>query len=52
MNYLIIFFLFALRFHWWLMALPFSVLIFIYDEIRRLIIRRNPGSWVEHEFYY
>jgi len=41
-----------LKLHWWLMALPFSVLIFVYDELRRLIIRRYPGSWVEEEFYY
>jgi len=31
---------------------PFSVAIFVYDEIRRLIIRRNPGGWVEQETYY
>ncbi|CAL8071426.1 unnamed protein product [Orchesella dallaii] len=41
-----------LRVHWWLPALPFAILIFVYDEIRRLIIRKFPGSWVEEEFYY
>ncbi|XP_054722785.1 sodium/potassium-transporting ATPase subunit alpha-like [Uloborus diversus] len=44
--------MFPLKFNWWLPALPFSLLIFIYDEIRRLIIRRNPGGWVESETYY
>ncbi|VDP10462.1 unnamed protein product [Heligmosomoides polygyrus] len=40
------------RFSWWFCALPFSVLIFIYDEARRYCIRRWPGGWVEHETYY
>merc|ERR1712165_688420 len=31
--------------NWWLPALPFSVLIFIYDECRKYLLRRNgPGS--------
>lgn len=25
-------------------ALPFSILIFIYDEVRRYLIRRYPGG--------
>uniref|UniRef100_A0A8C1L982 Sodium/potassium-transporting ATPase subunit alpha n=1 Tax=Cyprinus carpio TaxID=7962 RepID=A0A8C1L982_CYPCA len=29
-----------------------SFLIFVYDEIRKLILRRNPGGWVEKETYY
>ncbi|OXA59215.1 Sodium/potassium-transporting ATPase subunit alpha [Folsomia candida] len=37
---------------WWLLAVPFAVLIFVYDELRRLIIRCYPGSWFEDEFYY
>jgi len=38
---------------WWLPALPFSVLIFCYDEIRKTLLRRNgPGSWIERETYY
>ncbi|XP_072513147.1 sodium/potassium-transporting ATPase subunit alpha-1-like [Salminus brasiliensis] len=37
---------------WWLCALPYAFLIFIYDEIRRYILRRNPGGWVEKETYY
>ncbi|XP_055342143.1 sodium/potassium-transporting ATPase subunit alpha-B-like isoform X2 [Paramacrobiotus metropolitanus] len=37
---------------WWLPALPFSVAIFVYDEIRRFILRRNPGGFVERETYY
>ncbi|KAM4794942.1 sodium/potassium-transporting ATPase subunit alpha-1-like [Rhinophrynus dorsalis] len=37
---------------WWFCAFPFSLLIFIYDEVRKLIIRRSPGGWVEKETYY
>uniref|UniRef100_A0A4W4FX03 Sodium/potassium-transporting ATPase subunit alpha n=1 Tax=Electrophorus electricus TaxID=8005 RepID=A0A4W4FX03_ELEEL len=34
---------------WWLCALPYALLIFIYDETRRYILRRNPGG--RNEFY-
>merc|ERR1712212_1264942 len=44
--------MYPLKFYWWLPALPFSLLIFVYDEIRRYILRRNPGGWVELETYY
>ncbi|XP_075896915.1 sodium/potassium-transporting ATPase subunit alpha-3b isoform X2 [Nelusetta ayraudi] len=37
---------------WWFCAFPYSFLIFIYDEIRKLLLRRNPGGWVEKETYY
>lgn len=41
------------RFTWWLAALPFALLIFIYDEVRKFILRRSPsGSWIEKETYY
>ncbi|MGH0130401.1 UNVERIFIED_CONTAM: hypothetical protein FKN15_018298 [Acipenser sinensis] len=29
---------------WWFCAFPYSLLIFVYDEIRKLIIRRSPGG--------
>lgn len=32
--------------------MPFSLAIFVYDEIRRFILRRNPGGFVERETYY
>uniref|UniRef100_A0A0K0EHT4 Sodium/potassium-transporting ATPase subunit alpha n=1 Tax=Strongyloides stercoralis TaxID=6248 RepID=A0A0K0EHT4_STRER len=44
--------MYGLRFSWWFPALPFSILIFVYDEIRRYCIRRWPGGWVERETYY
>merc|ERR1711931_558303 len=37
---------------WWFIAIPFSILIFIYDETRRYLLRRSPGGWVERETYY
>ncbi|XP_005731899.1 sodium/potassium-transporting ATPase subunit alpha-3b isoform X2 [Pundamilia nyererei] len=37
---------------WWFCAFPYSFLIFVYDEARKLILRRNPGGWVERETYY
>uniref|UniRef100_A0A3Q4GI80 Sodium/potassium-transporting ATPase subunit alpha n=1 Tax=Neolamprologus brichardi TaxID=32507 RepID=A0A3Q4GI80_NEOBR len=29
---------------WWFCAFPYSLLIFVYDEARRYILRRNPGG--------
>uniref|UniRef100_F1KRT3 Sodium/potassium-transporting ATPase subunit alpha n=1 Tax=Ascaris suum TaxID=6253 RepID=F1KRT3_ASCSU len=44
--------MYGLRFSWWFPALPFSILIFVYDEARRFLIRKYPGGWVERETYY
>jgi len=44
--------MYPLKINWWLPAIPFSILIFVYDETRRFILRRNPGGWVEQETYY
>ncbi|XP_066575535.1 sodium/potassium-transporting ATPase subunit alpha-3b isoform X2 [Amia ocellicauda] len=44
--------MYPLKPSWWFCAFPYSFLIFIYDEIRKLILRRNPGGWVEKETYY
>jgi len=44
--------MYPLKFGWWLPAIPFSVAIFLYDEARRYLIRKNPGGWVEMETYY
>jgi len=32
--------------------MPFAALIFVYDEIRKSIIRKYPGGWLEQETYY
>ncbi len=39
-------------FTWWLIPMPFSLTIFVYDEMRKYYIRRYPGGWVERETYY
>ncbi|KAJ6637038.1 Sodium/potassium-transporting ATPase subunit alpha [Pseudolycoriella hygida] len=44
--------MYPLKFVWWLPALPFMLSIFIYDEVRRFYLRRNPGGWLEQETYY
>jgi sodium/potassium-transporting ATPase subunit alpha len=44
--------MYPLRINWWFPAVPFSLLIFVYDEVRRAILRANPGGWVEKETYY
>merc|ERR1719322_377037 len=37
--------MYPLKFNWWLPAIPFSILIFCYDETRKFLLRRNPGGW-------
>uniref|UniRef100_A0A5F8HAG9 Sodium/potassium-transporting ATPase subunit alpha n=1 Tax=Monodelphis domestica TaxID=13616 RepID=A0A5F8HAG9_MONDO len=44
--------MYPLKFVWWVCAIPYSALIFLYDEIRKGIIRKHPGGWVEKETYY
>ncbi|XP_027695843.1 sodium/potassium-transporting ATPase subunit alpha-2-like [Vombatus ursinus] len=44
--------MYPLKLNWWFCAYPYTLLIFIYDEIRRYILRHNPGGWVERETYY
>ncbi|KAM9299476.1 potassium-transporting ATPase alpha chain 2-like [Gastrophryne carolinensis] len=41
-----------LRVQYWFVALEYILLILFYDEARRLLIRKYPGSWVEKELYY
>ncbi|QQP54483.1 Sodium/potassium-transporting ATPase subunit alpha, partial [Caligus rogercresseyi] len=45
--------MYPLKLHWWFPAMPFSLLIFVYDECRKYLIRKYPpGSWIERETYY
>jgi len=32
--------------------MPFSLIIWLYDETRKYLIRRYPGGWAESETYY
>ncbi|KAF7256310.1 hypothetical protein EG68_07094 [Paragonimus skrjabini miyazakii] len=41
-----------LLYSWWLPAIPYAALILVYDEVRKWIIRKKPGGWVEKETYY
>jgi len=44
--------MYPLKFSWWFPAVPFSLLIFVFDEVRKYLLRQNPGGWVEKETYY
>ncbi|XP_072901554.1 sodium/potassium-transporting ATPase subunit alpha [Hemitrygon akajei] len=44
--------MYPLKPSWWFCAFPYSLIIFLYDETRRFLLRRNPGGWVEQETYY
>ena len=44
--------MYPLKINWWIPAIPFSVLIFVFDEVRKLWIRKNPGGWMEEETYF
>ncbi|OQV25202.1 Sodium/potassium-transporting ATPase subunit alpha-B [Hypsibius exemplaris] len=47
----------ALRFRplqplWFLPGLPFGLLVLFYDEMRKLIMRLDPGGFIDRETYY
>merc|ERR1719420_1530856 len=45
--------MYPLEWHWWLVPMPFSLMIFVYDETRKYLLRTGePGNWVEKETYY
>ena len=44
--------MYPLKINWWFPAAPFSLLIFVFDEIRKYLLRQNPGGWIEKETYY
>merc|ERR1739846_259322 len=45
--------MYPLKINWWIPAMPFSVLIFCYDECRKTILRRQGlQSWIAKETYY
>ncbi|CAF0951286.1 unnamed protein product [Rotaria sordida] len=43
---------YPLKFLWRLIPIPYFFLILVYDEVRKYIIRKDPGGWVERETYY
>jgi len=44
--------MYPLEWSWWFVPMPFSLIIFCYDETRKFLIRKTPGGWVEQETYY
>jgi sodium/potassium-transporting ATPase subunit alpha len=44
--------IFFSRFVWWLPAMPFAIIILMYDEVRKYYLRKNPGGFLERETYY
>jgi len=44
--------MYPLEWTWWFIPMPFSLIIFCYDETRKFLIRKTPGGWVEQETYY
>jgi len=43
---------FPLQAIWYLCPIPFSILIFAFDEVRKFIMRRHPHGWVKRRTYY
>ncbi|XP_006146786.1 potassium-transporting ATPase alpha chain 2 [Tupaia chinensis] len=41
-----------LRPQYWFVAAPHAILIWVYDEMRKLFIRLYPGSWWDKTMYY
>uniref|UniRef100_A0A667FLM7 Sodium/potassium-transporting ATPase subunit alpha n=1 Tax=Lynx canadensis TaxID=61383 RepID=A0A667FLM7_LYNCA len=41
-----------LRPQYWFVAVPYAILIWVYDEVRKLFIRLYPGSWWDKNMYY
>ena len=44
--------MYPLEWTWWFIPMPFSFIIFAYDELRKMLIRKYPDGWVENETYY
>ncbi|XP_028427653.1 sodium/potassium-transporting ATPase subunit alpha-1-like [Perca flavescens] len=44
--------MYPLKFSWWFCALPYTLIVVLFDEARRYCIRRYPGGWVEQETLY
>ena len=36
----------------WCPGIPWSIMIFAYDEVRKYIIRKDPGGWIERFTYW
>ncbi len=36
--------MYPLEWQWWIVPMPFSLIIWLYDEFRKYLIRRYPGG--------
>ncbi|RWS29887.1 sodium/potassium-transporting ATPase subunit alpha-like protein [Leptotrombidium deliense] len=41
-----------LKLLWWALGIPYLLVLFVWDEIRRYLLRLTPGGWIERETYY
>ncbi|CAD5210637.1 unnamed protein product [Bursaphelenchus xylophilus] len=48
----VVFQLTGLRIRWAMVAVPFGWFLVLFDETRRMAIRRNPTGWLYRETYY
>ena len=37
---------------YWFISIPYCILILVYDEVRKFLIRRDPHGWMEKYTYY
>ncbi|CAF0982594.1 unnamed protein product [Adineta steineri] len=44
--------MYPLKLHWWFLPLPFTLLVFVYDEWRKFMARKFPGSFIDRETSY
>jgi len=42
----------AIDFVWWTPAIPFSIAIYCYDELRKGVIRQYPKGWLQYNTYW
>ncbi|XP_075047707.1 potassium-transporting ATPase alpha chain 2-like [Mixophyes fleayi] len=41
-----------IRVQYWFIGIHYTILILVYDELRKFLIKKFPGGWVEKELYY
>ena len=41
-----------INFVWWTPAVPFSLAIYAYDELRKGVIRKSPKGWLQYNTYW
>nr|CAD7266652.1 unnamed protein product [Timema shepardi] len=44
--------MYPLKIQWWLPGIPWAIILMIFDETRKYLIRRFPGGFFERETYY